>query len=76
MKGIAIFVLMIGLSVAASMPVQAQRISLQENARQSRKAIKKQQKLLNKQNKRQRKLNKKAAKAARKQNQKANRRRK
>jgi hypothetical protein len=76
MNGIAIFVLMIGLSVAASMPVQAQRISPQENARQSRKAIKKQQKLLNKQNKRQRKLNKKAAKAARKQNQKANRRRK
>jgi hypothetical protein len=75
MKGIAIFVLMLGLSVAASMPTQAQRISPQENARQSRKAIKKQQKLLNKQNKRQRKLNKKAAKAARKQNQKANRRR-
>jgi len=76
MKGIAIFMLMIGLSVAASMPAQAQRISPQENARQSRKAIKKQQKMLNKANKRQRKANKRAAKAARKQTQKANRRRK
>jgi len=69
MKRIATFVLLlVALSAAWSMPAQAQRISPQENARQSRKAIKKQQKMLNKANKKQRKAMKKAAKAQRKAN--------
>ena len=73
MKRIATFVLLlVALSAAWSMPAQAQRISPQENARQSRKAIKKQQKMLNKANKKQRKAMKKAGKKQRKANRKAN----
>ena len=69
MKRIATFMLLlVALSAAWSMPAQAQRISPQENARQSKKAIKKQQKMLNKANKKQRKAMKKAAKAQRKAN--------
>jgi hypothetical protein len=69
MKRIATFVLLlVALSAAWSMPAQAQRISPQENARQSRKAIKKQQKMLNKANKKQRKAMKKAGKKQRKAN--------
>jgi len=69
MKRIATFMLLlVALSAAWSMPAQAQRISPQENARQSRKAMKKQQKMLNKANKKQRKAMKKAAKAQRKAN--------
>jgi sensor domain CHASE-containing protein len=69
MKRIATFMLLlVALSAAWSIPAQAQRISPQENARQSRKAIKKQQKMLNKANKKQRKAMKKAAKAQRKAN--------
>ncbi|MGB8011233.1 MAG: hypothetical protein WCF68_06450 [Terriglobales bacterium] len=74
MKRIAAFLLLVILSFAGAMPVQAQRISPEENARQSRKAIKKQQKMLNKANKKQRKAMKKFAKAQRKANKKANRR--
>jgi hypothetical protein len=73
MKRIAAFVLLAILSVAGSIPVQAQRISPQENARQSRRAIKKQQKMLNKANKKQAKAMKKAAKAQRKATARANR---
>jgi hypothetical protein len=74
MKRIAAFMLLVVLSLAGSMPAQAQRISPQENARQSRKAIKKQQKMLNRVNKKQAKAMKKAAKAQRKATKKANRR--
>ena len=55
MKRIATFIAAGRLECAGSIPAQAQRISPQENARQSRKAIKKQQKMLNKANKKQRK---------------------
>ena len=69
MKRIVTFMLLlVALSAAWSLPAQAQRISPQENARQSKKAIKKQQKMLNKANKKQRKAMKKAAKAQRKAN--------
>jgi hypothetical protein len=75
MKRIAAFMLLLAsLGVAGSIPAQAQRISPEENARQSRKAMKKQQKMLNKANKKQRKAMKKAAKAQRKATKKANRR--
>src|SRR5580658_2557296 len=75
MKRIATFMLLLAASsVAWSIPAQAQRISLQENARRSSKAIKKQQKMLNKANKKQAKAMKRAAKAQRKATKKANRR--
>ena len=77
MKRIVTFMLLlVALSAAWSMPAQAQRISPQENARQSKKAIKKQQEMLNKANKKQAKAMKKAAKAQRKQMKKANSRHK
>ena len=77
MKRIVTFMLLlVVLSAAWSTPAQAQRISPQENARQSKKAIKKQQKMLNKANKKQAKAMKKAAKAQRKQMKKANSRHK
>jgi hypothetical protein len=73
MKRIVTFMLLlVALSAAWSLPAQAQRISPQENARQSKKAIKKQQKMLNKANKKQRKAMKKAGKKQRKANRKAN----
>ncbi len=73
MKRIAAFMLLIALSFACAIPVQAQLISPQENARRSRKAAKKQQKMLNKANKKQRKAMKKYEKAQRKAMKKANR---
>jgi hypothetical protein len=73
MKRIATLMLLAVLSIAAAIPAQAQRISPQENARESRKAIKHQQKMLNKANKKQAKAMKKAAKKTRKASQKANR---
>jgi len=77
MKRIVTFMLLlVALSAAWSIPAQAQRITPQENARQSKKAIKKQQKMLNKANKKQSKAMKKAAKKQRKQMKKANSRRK
>ncbi len=45
MKRLPVFMLLIALALAASMPAQAQRISPEENARQSRRAAKKQQKM-------------------------------
>jgi len=77
MKRIVTFMLLlVALSTAWSIPAQAQRITPQENARQSKKAIKKQQKMLNKANKKQSKAMKKAAKKQRKQMKKANNRHK
>jgi len=77
MKRIVTFILLlVALSAAWSIPAHAQRISPQENARQSRKAIKKQQKMLNKVNKKQAKAMKKAAKKQRKQMRTANNRHK
>ena len=73
---VAFMLLLVALSAAWSMPAQAQRISPQENARQSKKAIKKQQKMLNKANKKQAKAMKKAAKKQRKQMRTANSRHK
>ena len=74
MKRIAAFVLLVILSVAGSIAAQAQRISPQENARQSQKANKRQQKMLKKANKKQAKAMKKAAKSQRKATKKANQR--
>ncbi len=65
---VAAFMLLVAFSLAGAIPVQAQRISPQENARRSQKAAKKQQKML-------KKAIKKQAKAQRKANRKANRRR-
>lgn len=76
MKRIAVFMLFVALGFTGALPAQAQRISPQEHARQSRKDIKKQQKMLNKANKKQRKAMNKAARAQRKQIKKANKRRK
>jgi len=81
MKRIVTFMLLlVALSAGWSIPAHAQRISPEENARQSRAAAKKQQKFLNKANKKQRKAMKKSEKAQRKADRKAtkkaNRRRK
>jgi Tfp pilus assembly protein PilV len=64
MKRIAVFVLLVALSLAGVIPLQAQRISPQENARRSQKAAKKQQKAYKKAVKKQQKANRKAAKKA------------
>jgi hypothetical protein len=74
MRRIALFVVLVVLSATASRPAGAQRITPEQNARQSQKAIKKQQKMLKKANKKQAKAMKKAAKAQRKATQRANRR--
>jgi Tfp pilus assembly protein PilV len=66
MKRIGAFLLLLTLAVAGSTPLQAQRMSPEENARQSRKAAKSQQKML-------KHMNKKQRKAQRKQTKKANR---
>ncbi len=77
MKRIVTFMLLlVALSAAWSIPAQAQRISPQENARRSKKEIKKQQKMLNKANKKQAKAMKKAGKKQRKQMRTANTRHK
>ena len=73
---VTLMLLLVALSAAWSIPAHAQRISPQENARQSKKAIKKQQKMLNKVNKKQAKAMKKAAKKQRKQMRTANNRHK
>jgi hypothetical protein len=75
MKRIAAFMLLAALSVAGALPVQAQRTSVEENARQSRRATKQQQKMLKKSAKKQRKAMKRSAKAQRKAIKKANTRR-
>jgi len=73
MKRIAAFLLLAAFSLAGAIPVQAQRISPQENARRSSKAAKRQQKMLRRANKKQRKAMKKYEKKQRKATRKANR---
>jgi hypothetical protein len=73
MKRIAVFALLVALSVAWSMPAQAQHRNVAETARQSRKADKKQQKINRKAAKRQQKAFKKGAKADKKANRRAKR---
>jgi hypothetical protein len=73
MKRIAAFLLLSILIAAGSTPLQAQTMSPRESARQSRKASKKQQKMLRRANKKQRKASKKYQKAQRKQIKKENR---
>jgi hypothetical protein len=65
-KRIAAFILLVALGGAWSVPATAQRISVEENARQSQEAAKKQQKMLKKAGKKQQKAMKKYAKAQRK----------
>ena len=72
MKRIAAFLLLVVLSLRPPMPAQAQRMSPEENARQSQKAIKKQQKMLKKANKKQAKAAKKAEKKQQEGDQEAN----
>ena len=65
MKRIAVLTLLVALGVAWSIPAKAQRMSVEENARQSRKADKKQQKMNRKAAKKQQKAMKKYEKAQR-----------
>jgi hypothetical protein len=74
MRRIAVLSLLVALSVAWSIPAKAQRMSVAEAARQSRKADKKQQKLNRKAAKKQQKAMKKYEKAQRKADKKANHR--
>jgi hypothetical protein len=74
MKRIAVFTLLAALSVGWSIPAKAQRMSVAEAARQSRKADKKQQKMNRKAAKKQQKATKKYEKAQRKAAKKANHR--
>ena len=74
MKRIAAFMLLVALSVAGTIPAQAQRTSVQENARQSQRAAKQQQKMLKKAAKKQRKAMKKYVKTQRKAVKKTNHR--
>jgi hypothetical protein len=73
MKRIGAFLLLLTLAVAISSPLQAQRMTPEENARQSRKATKDHQKMLKHANKKQSKAQKKFEKTQRKQTKKANR---
>jgi hypothetical protein len=73
MKRIPAFLLLAALSFAAAVPAQAQRISPEQNQRESQKEIKKQQKMLKKANKKQAKAAKKAEKKQKKAMKKANR---
>jgi uncharacterized membrane protein len=66
MKRIAVFTLLVALSVAWSIPAEAQRVSAAENARLSQKAADKQQRMLRKAAKKQRKAMQKDEKARRK----------
>jgi hypothetical protein len=65
-KPIAAFMLLVVLCGAWSIPATAQRISVEENARQSNRSEKKRQKMLKKADKRQRRAMKKHEKAQRK----------
>jgi hypothetical protein len=73
MKRVVGLTLLIALSVPWAIPVKAQRISVAEGERRSRKAANKQEKISRKAAKKQRKAMKKAAKALRKADKKANR---
>ena len=72
MKRIAAL-LLLALTFGSSTLVNAQRMSPEENARQSQKAAKSQQKMLHKKNKQQAKATRKYEKSQRKQVKKANR---
>jgi len=72
MKRLAAFLLLVIFSVACLIPAQAQRLTPEQNARQSSRAAKQQQKMLRKAAKKQRKSNKKFLKAQRKATKKAN----
>jgi hypothetical protein len=75
MKRIAALMLLLALSVACSIPVQAEdTAATAENMRRSRKAAKDQQKMLKKADKKQRKAMKKYDKARGKAAKRANRR--
>ena len=74
MKRIAAFLLLAALSVAGSMPVQAQNTTTDENMHRARQAAKKQQKVSKKLAKKQRKAMKKSAKAQHKATKKSQRR--
>src|SRR5467141_1150380 len=63
MKRFTVLTLLVALGVAWSIPAKAQRMSVEENARQSRKAEKKQRKLNRKAAKKQQKATKKYEKA-------------
>lgn len=73
MKRIAALTLLVALSAPWSIPVKAQRISVAEGERRSRKANKKQQKINKKAAKKRQKAMKKSARAQQKANKKANR---
>lgn len=73
MKRLVVLMLLVLFAVAGSVPARAQnRISVDENARQSQKAQKKQQKMMKKSAKNQQKAMKKSAKAQRKAVKRAN----
>lgn len=72
MKRLAALMLVAILSVSFLVPAYAQLMTPEENARQSSKAAKKQQKALNKANKKQSKAAKKYEKAQRTSTKKAN----
>ena len=74
MKLFAVLTLLVALSVALPVRANAQRMSVAQSQRQSRKVEKKQQKMYRKANKRQQKALKKYDKAQRKAAKKANRR--
>ncbi|MFY9647185.1 MAG: hypothetical protein WAK29_18545 [Terriglobales bacterium] len=73
MKRFPAFLLLLVLSLAGTMSAKPQRISPQQNAHQSKKAIKKQQRMLKKANKKQAKAQKKYAKKQQKETKKNNR---
>lgn len=72
MKRLATFLFLAIFGLVCLTPVQAQRMTPEQNARRSSKAAKKQQKMLKKSAKQQRKAMKRAAKAQRKATKKAN----
>jgi len=72
MKRVAAFVLLALFSLTCLVPAHAQRLTPEQNARQSKKAGKKQQKMLKKSAKQQRKAMKRSTKAQRKATKKAN----
>jgi hypothetical protein len=74
MKRLAAFLLLAALSVACSMPVQAQNTTTNENRHRARQAAKQHRKAMKKLSKQQRKAMKKSGKAQRKTNKRSNHR--
>jgi hypothetical protein len=73
MKRLVVFMMLVFFAVAGSVPGSAQkRVSVEENARQSQRAQKNQQKAMKKAAKKQRKAMKKSTKAQRKAMKRAN----